>query len=61
MFSHAPRAGQDWRAPTARAITSTEVSNAEMHSVAISSFARGESGIVSVGLKAVELVTDTYK
>jgi hypothetical protein len=47
-----------WRAPTARAITSTEVSNAEMHSVAISSFARGESGIVSVGLKAVELVTD---
>jgi len=33
---------------------------AEIDSVPIRSLARGESGMVSVGLKAEELVTETY-
>ena len=44
---------------TPRAMTSTESISADTDSVAISSLARGESGIVSVGLNAEELVTET--
>ncbi|ROP47887.1 hypothetical protein EDD94_7600 [Streptomyces sp. PanSC9] len=46
---------------TARAMTRREVSRAETLSTLISSFARLESGIVSVGLNAVELVKETYR
>lgn len=55
-LSHA--AGQ-CRMLTARAITSSEVSRAETLWMLIRSFARVDSGIVSVGLNAVELVTET--
>lgn len=46
---------------TARAMTSNDVSSAATLCTAISTFAREDSGIVSVGLNAVELVTDTYR
>lgn len=54
------RRGHD-SAPTARAITSTDSSSDEIASVAIISLARDVSGMVSVGLKAVELVQETYR
>jgi hypothetical protein len=44
---------------TPREIASTESSKADTDSVAISSFARGDNGMVSVGLNAEELVTET--
>ncbi len=44
---------------TARAITRSEVSRAETLWMLMRSFARVDSGIVSVGLNAVEFVTDT--
>ncbi|MCX5215236.1 hypothetical protein OG689_39275 [Kitasatospora sp. NBC_00240] len=40
-------------------MTSSEVSRAAMLSMLMRSLARVESGTVSVGLKAVELVTET--
>lgn len=46
---------------TARAITRREVKRAEMLWTLIMSLARVESGMVSFGLKAVELVTDTHR
>ncbi len=49
------------RALTARAITRTEVSRAATLSILISSLARVVRGMVSVGLNAVELVTETYR
>ncbi len=55
-LSHA--AGQ-CRMLTARAITRSDVNRAETLWMLIKSFARVDSGIVSVGLKAVEFVTDT--
>lgn len=55
-LSHA--AGQ-CRMLTARAITRSEVHRAETLWMLIRSFARVDSGIVSVGLNAVEFVTDT--
>ena len=42
-----------------REITRIESRSAETDSTAISILARGESGIVSVGLNAEELVTET--
>ena len=47
--------------PTPRAITVTETMSALVHSTPMSSFARPVSGIVSVGLNAVELVSETYR
>lgn len=44
--------------PTARATTSREVSSAAVAWVPISSLARLVNGIVSVGLNALELVSD---
>jgi hypothetical protein len=44
---------------TARAMTRSDVRRAEMLSMLIMSLARVVSGMVSVGLKAVEFVTDT--
>ncbi len=44
---------------TPREMASTESSSAVIDSAAINSLARGESGIVSVGLNAEELVTET--
>lgn len=44
---------------TARAITRSDVTRAATLSTLIRNLAREESGMVSVGLKAVELVTDT--
>jgi hypothetical protein len=49
------------RALTARAMTSSEVINAAVAWTAISIFMRLLSGIVSVGLNALELVVDTYR
>jgi pimeloyl-ACP methyl ester carboxylesterase len=46
---------------TPRAITSTDRTIAETDSVPIRSLARGERGMVSVGLNAEELVTETYR
>jgi hypothetical protein len=43
-----------------REITSTDSIRADTDSAAIRSFARGDSGMVSVGLNADEFVTDTY-
>ena len=40
-------------------MTSTESTSAEIDSAAINSLARGDSGMVSVGLNAEELVTET--
>jgi hypothetical protein len=45
--------------PTARAMTSNDVSRAAVASMPIRILARLESGIVSVGLKALEFVVDT--
>jgi hypothetical protein len=42
-------------------MTSSEVNRAATPYTAINAFARVVSGMVSVGLKAVELVTDTYR
>ncbi len=47
--------------PTARAITNNEVNNAAMASMPISILARFVSGMVSVGLNALELVNDRYR
>lgn len=55
------RALGQWSRLTPREMTSTDSSNAEIDSTPISSFARGDSGMVSVGLKADELVIDTYR
>ena len=49
------------REPTARAITSNEVISAAVACSPISALARLVSGIVSVGLKALELVVDRYR
>ena len=49
------------RMPTPRAITRTEVIRAATDSTDMNSFARVDSGIVSVGLNAVEFVMDTYR
>ena len=49
------------RTLTAQAITSSEVINAAVAWTAISIFIRLLSGIVSVGLNALELVVDTYR
>jgi hypothetical protein len=46
---------------TPREMTRTESSSAETDSVPIRSLARGESGMVSVGLNAEELVTEMYR
>ena len=43
---------------TPRAMTSTDSMSAETDSSAISSLARGDRGMVSVGLKADEFVTE---
>lgn len=56
----APCDGQ-CRMLTARAMTRSEVRRAETLSRLIRSLARVDRGMVSVGLKAVELVTDTYR
>ena len=45
--------------PTARAMTSKEVSSAAVACSPINAFARVVRGIVSVGLKALELVRET--
>ena len=49
------------RAPTARAMTRREVTNAAVACTPIRIFARLVNGIVSVGLNALEFVVDTYK
>jgi hypothetical protein len=49
------------RALTAQAIPSSEVINAAVAWTTISIFIRLLSGIVSVGLNALELVVDTYR
>ena len=46
---------------TPREIASTESSRADTDSAAIRSFARGDNGMVSVGLNAEELVIETYR
>ena len=46
------------RAPTARAMTSSEVSSAAVPSMPMSTLARLVSGMVSVGLNALLLVVD---
>lgn len=46
------------REPTARATSSSDTKSAAVAWMAMSTFARLVSGIVSVGLKALELVTD---
>jgi hypothetical protein len=48
-------------APTARATTSRDVSSAAVASMPINALARLLNGIVSVGLKALEFVVDTYR
>jgi hypothetical protein len=48
-------------APTARAMTSSEVSSAAVASIPISVLARLVSGMVSVGLNALEFVSDRYR
>jgi len=48
-----------WSRLTPREITRMDSSNAETDSTAMSVLARGESGIVSVGLNAEEFVTET--
>lgn len=47
--------------PTARAITSRDVSSAAVASMPINALAREDSGMVSVGLNALELVSETYR
>ena len=42
-------------------MTRTDTTSALVHSTPMSSFARPVSGIVSVGLNAVELVSETYR
>jgi len=53
------RAGHCPSAPMARATTSSDVSSAAVASRPISALALADSGIVSVGLKALELVSET--
>ena len=52
-------AGQLPREPTARAMTISEVNRAADASTPMSSLARVDSGIVSVGLNALEFVVET--
>ncbi len=47
--------------PTPKETTSTDNSSADTDSTAISSLARTDNGMVSVGLNAEELVIETYK
>ena len=47
--------------PTARAMTSSDVSRAAVASTPMRIFARLVNGIVSVGLNALELVSDRYR
>src|SRR6478609_4212749 len=49
------------RAPTARAMTRREVTNAAVACTPMRIFARLVNGIVSVGLNALEFVVDRYK
>ena len=49
------------REPTARAMTSSEVSNAAVASTPMRILALLLNGIVSVGLNALEFVVDTYR
>ena len=49
------------RAPTARAMTSSEVISAAVAWMPIRILAREVSGMVSVGLKALEFVVDRYR
>lgn len=49
------------RAPTARAMTSSDVINAGVACTPIRIFARLANGIVSVGLNALEFVVDRYR
>ena len=49
------------RAPTARAMTRREVTNAAVAWTPIRIFARLVNGIVSVGLNALEFVVDRYR
>lgn len=54
--------GAQWpSSPTAKETTRTESIRAETDSTAINSLARTVNGMVSVGLKAEELVTDTNR
>lgn len=46
---------------TARAMTRSDVRSAATLCTLINSLARVDSGMVSVGLKAAELVTETYR
>jgi len=46
---------------TPRAITRIDTSSASIDSTDMSTFARGDSGIVSVGLNAVLFVVETYR
>jgi hypothetical protein len=48
-------------APTARAMTSRDVTKAAVAWTPMSTLARELSGMVSVGLKALELVVDKYR
>ena len=52
-------AGRHLSRLTPRAMTRTDSISAETDSTAISILARGDSGIVSVGLNAEEFVTET--
>lgn len=52
---------RQWRMLTARAITRSEVTKAAIACMPIITLARVDSGMVSVGLKAVEFVTETYR
>jgi hypothetical protein len=56
---HNPR--QCLSRPTPKEMTSTDSVSAETDSTAMSSFARTDKGMVSVGLNAEELVTETYR
>lgn len=58
---HGSRGGCQFRRLTPREMTSTDRTIAETDSAPINSLARCDSGMVSVGLKADEFVTDTYK
>ena len=60
-FINTERTGHYFRTLTARAITRPIVARATIDCAIIASFAQRDSGIVSVGLKAVALVKLTYK
>ncbi len=59
--STAAECGVHRRMLTALAMTRSDVSSAATLCTAMSILARADKGIVSVGLNAVELVTDTYR